>query len=75
MTGGCLAARSECPLSDPSCHGANDLFLPLPPGGPRSAFGSAVACGVLLGVFEGVGVLLNRAMSEVNRPVLPPSEH
>ncbi|CAE6419493.1 Mitochondrial import inner membrane translocase subunit tim17 OS=Schizosaccharomyces pombe (strain 972 / ATCC 24843) GN=tim17 PE=3 SV=1 [Rhizoctonia solani AG-1 IB] len=40
--------------------------------GPRAAFGSAVACGILLGVFEGVGVLLNRMFSDVNRPVLPP---
>ena len=28
-------------------------------GGPRSALGSAVACGILLGVFEGVGVLMS----------------
>ncbi|KAG9018164.1 translocase of the inner membrane [Tulasnella sp. 427] len=40
--------------------------------GPRAAFGSAVACGVLLGVFEGVGVLLNRVMADAGRPVLPP---
>ena len=45
-----------------------------PEGGPKSAFGSAVACGILLGVFEGVGVLLNRAFSEANRQTLPPCE-
>jgi hypothetical protein len=43
-------------------------------GGPRSAFGSAVACGILLGVFEGVGVLINRAFSEANRQILPPRQ-
>ncbi|KAK1921990.1 Tim17-domain-containing protein [Papiliotrema laurentii] len=32
--------------------------------GPRSAFGSAVGCGILLGVFEGVGVLMNRAFAQ-----------
>ncbi|OCF38210.1 mitochondrial import inner membrane translocase subunit [Kwoniella heveanensis CBS 569] len=32
--------------------------------GPRSAFGSAVGCGILLGVFEGVGVLMNRMMAQ-----------
>jgi import inner membrane translocase subunit TIM17 len=40
-------------------------------GGPRSALGSAVACGILLGVFEGVGVLLSRVFSEGTRPQLP----
>jgi hypothetical protein len=42
------------------------------PGGPKAAFGSAVACGILLGVFEGVGVLLGRVFSEGTRPQLPP---
>lgn len=41
-------------------------------GGPRSALGSAVACSILLGVFEGVGVLMNRIFSEGNRQQLPP---
>jgi len=40
--------------------------------GPRSAFGSAVACGILLGVFEGVGVLVSRIMNDNTRPQLPP---
>ena len=68
MTGGCLAARSESgdwsfpPLSVWHCL----------VGGPKSAFGSAVACSILLGVFEGVGVLINRIFAEGNRPQLPP---
>src|SRR6266404_7414257 len=44
-------------------------------GGPKAAFGSAVACGILLGVFEGVGVLLGRVFSEGTRPQLPPCEY
>ena len=44
-------------------------------GGPKAAFGSAVACGILLGVFEGVGVLLGRVVSEGTRPQLPPCEY
>jgi hypothetical protein len=40
-------------------------------GGPKATLGSAVACGILLSVFEGVGVLLNRTMGEANRPVAP----
>lgn len=40
-------------------------------GGPKSALGSAIACGILLGVFEGVGVLLSRVFSEGTRPQLP----
>ncbi|KIM83225.1 hypothetical protein PILCRDRAFT_819462 [Piloderma croceum F 1598] len=39
--------------------------------GPKSALGSAIACGILLGVFEGVGVLLSRVFSEGPRPQLP----
>lgn len=42
--------------------------------GPKATLGSAVACGILLSVFEGIGVLLNRTMGEVNRPVAPPLE-
>jgi hypothetical protein len=30
-------------------------------------------CGILLGVFEGVGVLMSRVFSESSRPQLPPS--
>jgi import inner membrane translocase subunit TIM17 len=44
-------------------------------GGPKSAFGSAVACGILLGVFEGVGVLLSRVFSEGQRPQMAPREY
>ena len=43
-------------------------------GGPRSALSSAVACGILLSVFEGVGVLVSRVFNEGTRPQLPPSE-
>jgi hypothetical protein len=32
----------------------------------------AVASGILLGVFEGVGVLINRVFSEGTRAQLPP---
>ncbi|OXC59507.1 mitochondrial import inner membrane translocase subunit [Cryptococcus neoformans MW-RSA852] len=32
--------------------------------GPKSAFGSAVGCAILLGVFEGVGVVANRMMAQ-----------
>ncbi|KIY44394.1 mitochondrial import inner membrane translocase, subunit Tim17/22 [Fistulina hepatica ATCC 64428] len=40
--------------------------------GPKAAFGSAVACGILLGVFEGFNVLLSRAFSEGQRQMPPP---
>lgn len=39
-------------------------------GGPKAAFGSAVACGILLGVFEGVGVVFGRIFAQ--KPELPP---
>ncbi|KAH9993240.1 mitochondrial import inner membrane translocase subunit Tim17/22 [Russula vinacea] len=71
MTGGCLAARSEFLFLVASVF----MFEWTPHewmGGPKAAFGSAVACGILLGVFEGVGVLLGRVFSEGTRPQLPP---
>lgn len=34
-----------------------------------------MACGILLGVFEGVGVLLGRVMSEGQRPPMAPCEY
>jgi hypothetical protein len=40
-------------------------------GGPRASLQMAVASGILLGVFEGVGVLINRLTSEGSRPQLP----
>ncbi|KAH9446207.1 hypothetical protein Pst134EA_023208 [Puccinia striiformis f. sp. tritici] len=43
-------------------------------GGVRSMVGSAIGCGVLLGVFEGVGVLFTRLFAENNRPIAPPIE-
>lgn len=67
LTGGCLAARSEyCPTTPVA------LTNQLSPGGPRSALGSAVACGILLSVFEGVGVLISRVFNDNTRPQLPP---
>lgn len=67
MTGGCLAARSES-----LCLSHIPLIAHASLGGPKSALGSAIACGILLGVFEGVGVLLSRVFSEGTRPQLPP---
>ncbi|KAG8720057.1 translocase of the inner membrane [Ceratobasidium sp. 395] len=43
-------------------------------GGPRAAAGSAIACGVLLGTFEGVSVVLTHLLTDVNRPAAPPRE-
>jgi len=60
----------RCEVS--SCH-CNSLYCShVFAGGPRSAFGSAVACGILLGVFEGVGVLMSRVFSEQTRPQMAP---
>lgn len=69
MTGGCLALRST---SGHSCMYKHILTSSL--GGPRSALGSAIACGILLGVFEGVGVLMSRVFSEGQRPQMAPCE-
>ncbi|KLT45941.1 mitochondrial import inner membrane translocase, subunit Tim17/22 [Cutaneotrichosporon oleaginosum] len=33
-------------------------------GGPKAALGGAIGCGILLGVFEGVGVLMSRAFAQ-----------
>jgi import inner membrane translocase subunit TIM17 len=67
VTGGTLALRSEFLVPWPF-HRLTLLFL----GGPRSALGSAIACGILLGVFEGVGVLMSRVFSEGQRPQMQP---
>lgn len=64
MTGGCLALRSES--FSLYTQNADDGI-----GGPKATLGSAIACGILLGVFEGIGVLLSRTMGEVNRPIAP----
>ena len=40
--------------------------------GPKGALTSAVMCGILLSVFEGVGVLVSRVFNEGTRPQLPP---
>jgi len=39
--------------------------------GPRGILGSAVACSILIGVFEGVGILVSRAFSERPLPAMP----
>jgi len=39
--------------------------------GPKAALTSAVGCGILLGVFEGVGVMMSRVFGQLNRPVAP----
>jgi import inner membrane translocase subunit TIM17 len=39
--------------------------------GPKQMVGSAIVGGVLLGLIEGMGILLNRMMSEQFRPVDP----
>lgn len=35
-----------------------------PLGGPKAAFGGAVGCAILLGVFEGIGVLMGRMFAQ-----------
>lgn len=39
--------------------------------GPKTAIGSGIMCGILLGCFEGVGVLVQRYMSEGNKQIAP----
>ena len=39
--------------------------------GPKAALGSGIMCGILLGVIEGVGVLIQRMTSEANRQQAP----
>jgi import inner membrane translocase subunit TIM17 len=68
MTGGCLAARSSCFCSQEKLEPSLISFL----GGPRASLQMAVASGILLGVFEGIGVLMNRMFSENTRAQLPP---
>ena len=69
LTGGCLAARSAFSVFVIAVSMLN--WHPLS-GGPRSALGSAVACGILLSVFEGVGVLISRVFNDSTKPQLPP---
>ncbi|KAF7360657.1 Mitochondrial import inner membrane translocase subunit TIM17 [Mycena venus] len=40
--------------------------------GPKGTLQSAMACGILVGVFEGFGVLMGRVFSEGQRPQAPP---
>lgn len=86
LTGGCLAARSESSPSFIRFLDSLDLEMGVMgacfnvcthsmfAGGPRSALGSAIACGILLSVFEGVGVLISRVFNDNTRPQLPPCE-
>ena len=70
MTGGCLALRSTGYISFwSSCSDYIHVI-----GGPRTALSSAIMCGILLGVFEGVGVLFNRVTSAGQRPQMAPRE-
>ncbi|CCG81347.1 Protein mannosyltransferase 1 [Taphrina deformans PYCC 5710] len=39
--------------------------------GVKAARNSAIGCACLLGIFEGVGIMINRVMAEGNRPVQP----
>lgn len=39
--------------------------------GPKGMLGSAIGCGVLLGVFEGVGVLVGRSVPAVSVSSIP----
>ncbi len=69
LTGGSLAlrgasgpggGRQDVPVGmDGRCANATT-----PTGGPRTAFGSAVGCAILLGVFEGIGVLMGRMFAQ-----------
>lgn len=59
--------KHSCTGSQRHCH-----FITL--GGPKQAFGSAVACGILLGVFEGVGVVFGRIMGEGPPPQMAPGK-
>ena len=67
-----LFGRSKCVFSPFTRLEVMAYSYRLISGGPRAAFGSAVACGILLGVFEGVGVLVSRIMNDNTRPQLPP---
>lgn len=39
--------------------------------GPKTALGSGIMCGILLGCFEGVGALIQRFTAESHKPVAP----
>lgn len=73
MTGGCLAVRSAFlyVLFDdyPTYSGVVCILA-----GPKAALQSAIACGILLGVFEGVGIVMGRFFSEGQRPQQAPCE-
>ena len=43
-------------------------------GGPRVALGSAMGGAIVMGVFEGVSILLHHSLANSYRPVAPLSE-
>lgn len=71
MTGGCLALRSMLHLIQVAILSCRSDHVHAK-GGPRTALSSAIMCGILLGVFEGVGVLFNRVTSAGQRPQMAP---
>ena len=72
MAGHPMTFRCEwsSPQSTQAIEHPGHVLTFLYPGGPKAAFGSAVACGILLGVFEGVGVVFGRVFAQ--KPELPP---
>ena len=73
MTGGCLALRSMLNFTPRPFFGCHSCSYHVHvAGGPRATLGSAITCGILLGVFEGVGVLFNRVTSAGQRPQMAP---
>ena len=73
FTGGSLAIRCEFThrgaLEGVSLN--DGLFASSLTAGPKTALGSGIMCGILLGVFEGVGVLMQRMMAEGNKQQAP----
>lgn len=65
LTGGCLAARGKfAHLQNEGERNGRLTFSLRILGGPKAAFGGAVGCAILLGVFEGIGVLMGRMFAQ-----------